>query len=479
MVEVKSKVVKGVSFYDWRKPYLRWDTFPFACAYFGGITISLSYFEEYNSTAIVLGVLVLLHILLLLFSHWSISVRCFVSCARAKDLNVATVCKVTPTAFSGSAELCPLERTSANEVDPATFYFDFRRERFTFDPTTNTFAKLSSRKKEAFGRYLGYNGLQSETLKAAAEAKWGPNKFEIPVPSFQQLYKEQMLEPFFVFQVFCVILWCLDEYWYYSLFTLAMLMLFESTVAKSRQRTLEELRTFTTPMQSVLVLRFGRWERLSGEDLLPGDIVSIGRPALGLASSNQFAVPADMLLLAGSCIVNEAVLTGESTPQWKTAVSSRNSTDVFDAKKDKMHLLFGGTKILQQSQDKTARIKTPDGGCVAIVQRTGFNTSQGKLMRTIMFSTERVTANSVESALFLCVLVVFAVGASGYVLKMGLADATRSRYKLLLNCVMIITSVIPPELPMELSLAVSTSLLALSRVGIYCTEPFRIPVAGK
>lgn len=58
--------------------------------------------------------------------------------------------------------------------------------------------------------------------------------------------------------------------------------------------------------------------KLSGTDLLPGDVVSIGRSS-GQTGEDK-SVPADMLIIAGSAIVNEAILTGESTPQWKVVL---------------------------------------------------------------------------------------------------------------------------------------------------------------
>jgi cation-transporting ATPase 13A1 len=123
--------------------------------------------------------------------------------------------------------------------------------------------------------------------------------------------------------------------------------------------------------------------------------------------------------------------------------------------------------------------RPPDGGCLGYVVRNGFNTAQGKLVRTIIFSQENSNANTREAAILVSVLLLFAVAAAGYVLHHGWYDPTRSRSKLILNTCFILASVVPPELPMNLSLAVNSSLNSLAQLGVFCTEPFRIPYAGR
>jgi cation-transporting ATPase 13A1 len=116
------------------------------------------------------------------------------------------------------------------------------------------------------------------------------------------------------------------------------------------------------------------------------------------------------------------MLSGESTPLLKESIQLREPNEPLDA--DTVHrnaVLFSGTKILQStpSAEIPSPIKTPDGGCLGVVLRTGFGTSQGQLVRTMIFSTERVSANNLESFLFIGFLLIFALAASWYVWTKG------------------------------------------------------------
>lgn len=386
-------------------------------------------------------------------------------------------------------------------------FFVYQKKKFVWNADKKQFEKISYPTNLAYREYLDAKGVSTAESLADAVRRYGRNVFDIPMPTFWDLYKEQAMAPFFVFQVFCVALWCLDDYFYYSLFILFMLLVFEATTAKQRLNNVSIFRGMAVPETQLLVYRNKAWTKMASTELLPGDLTILRR------EGEEQMVPCDLLLLTGHCITNEAMLTGESTPQMKEPLSSKSLAELnsgaLNVVKDKLHVIFGGTKILQHSNPRTSAAPSssspssssddsitpaasPDpvlagfsgplavhDGCLCYVLRTGFQTGQGKLVRTILFSSERVTENNRESFMFIFILLLFALAASGYVLYEGLKDEARSRWKLMLSCIIIITSVVPPELPMQLSLAVTTSLLNLTRESVFCTEPFRIPYAGK
>jgi cation-transporting ATPase 13A1 len=106
-------------------------------------------------------------------------------------------------------------------------------------------------------------------------------------------------------------------------------------------------------------LRDGKWTSISTDQLLPNDVVSIGKEncifvfplSYGWFTArrqSETTIPADVLLLGGACIMNEALLSGESTPLLKESIHLLDHSEKLDV--DETHknsVLFSGTKILQ------------------------------------------------------------------------------------------------------------------------------------
>ncbi|KAN0084090.1 hypothetical protein V8E55_007594 [Tylopilus felleus] len=415
------------------------------------------------------------HALSFLVTRWSASAKAWITTRTTSSIQDADCIRLVPHQHRGQGEIVPLLKRVPSQ--PMSYTFNYQRDTYVLaksSPVVFTRLPYPCTSCPPLSDFLAPPGLSTKQI-GPLKSLYGKNEFNIPIPSFAELFGEHATAPFFVFQIFCVALWCLDEYWYYSIFTLFMLVMFECTVVWQRLKTLKEFRTMSVAPYPIQCLRDSKWTTLQTDELLPGDVVSVAR------LQSETVVPADVLLVHGTCIVNEAMLSGESTPLLKESIQLLDTSDKIDA--DGVHkneVLFSGTKVLQASPTSQGQTSagTPDGGCLGVVLRTGFGTAQGQLVRTMIFSTERVSANNLESFLFIGFLLIFAIAASWYVWVKGI-ERDLKKSKLLLDCVLIITSVVPPELPMELSLAVNGSLVALSRFAIFCTEPFRIPFAGR
>ena len=357
--------------------------------------------------------------------------------------------------------------------------------------------------------YTSWSGHDSNKLLETRQI-YGRNITHIPLPSILSLLLQQLLQPLFLFQLFCVILWSLDEYWMYALFTLFSLIMFEFTMAYNRWKGVKRLREEVAgseddddavhkPIPLVECFRNGNWFSLPCNQLVVGDIVSLvsssGQQLMMMGHDHELgtAVPADLLLLNGRAVVNEAMLTGESVPQVKESIrgdissSNGKSEKTLDLSREhKRSVLFSGTVLMDHhSEEEICSINKgvplpPNKGLICFVLRTGFDTAQGSLLRSLAYRAESgggnagggEGVNSIETYIFLALLLLFALISASTIVQHAWGDVTRNHFKLVLHVIIIITSVIPPELPMELSLAVTTSLSELvKRCNVHCTEP--------
>lgn len=206
----------------------------------------------------------------------------------------------------------------------------------------------------------------------------------------------------------------------------------------------------------VNVFRCNEYREVSSENLVPGDLIEIPK---------EIRMPCDCILMAGSAVVNEAMLTGESIPVIKAPLP-----DVYDEERDKKHTIYSGTEVLQ-TKDPDANSKT-----IGIVTRTGFSTLKGSLIRYIMYpKAPKFNFNS-DSYKYLAVM--FAMSIIGMIIQLISTEGSDT-FEIVLKCLDLITITVPPALPACMSIGINFAVRRLKKDQIYCISPQRINLGGK
>lgn len=386
--------------------------------------------------------------------------------------HLSTVFSQTIPIHQGLELLPPSDKDyNANDgIMKRVLVVDYRYTRFALDPRTGLFSMVRDWRDQSWTTAASvHGGLENKTTSQRA-ILYGKNEIEIEGKSTVSLLVDEIIHPFYVFQIASIILWSLDDYYYYA-FCIALISIISilSTLIETK-KTIARIREMSRHWCKMETLRDGSWTERNSTDLVPGDVVN-------LSTSNFTLMPADLFLLSGDAIVNESMLTGESVPVSKVPIKDDDLVRWREDKRENSKsFLYGGTRVI--------RIRgafTPEGHgrpALAMVARTGFNTTKGALIRSMLFPKPIGFKFYRDSVRFIGVLagiagVGFSFSAVQFI-RIGLPWQT-----IVVRALDLITVVVPPALPATLSIGTSFAISRLRKFGIFCISPSRVNVAGK
>ncbi|XP_054966973.1 polyamine-transporting ATPase 13A3 isoform X4 [Pan paniscus] len=309
-------------------------------------------------------------------------------------------------------------------------------------------------------------------MHAYRKLLYGVNEIAVKVPSVFKLLIKEVLNPFYIFQLFSVILWSTDEYYYYALAIVVMsiVSIVSSLYSIRKQYVMLHDMVATHSTVRVSVCRVNEEiEEIFSTDLVPGDVMVI--------PLNGTIMPCDAVLINGTCIVNESMLTGESVPVTKTNLPNPSvdvkgiGDELYNPETHKRHTLFCGTTVIQTRFYTGELVK-------AIVVRTGFSTSKGQLVRSILYPKPTDFKLYRDAYLFLlCLVAVAGIGFIYTIINSILNEVQVG--VIIIESLDIITITVPPALPAAMTAGIVYAQRRLKKIGIFCISPQRINICGQ
>ncbi|OMJ65355.1 hypothetical protein SteCoe_38399 [Stentor coeruleus] len=334
-------------------------------------------------------------------------------------------------------------------------YFIFRHLKYYIEPAQGVFTPVEFQLPQTYDEIHNSfeNGINEVDLQARLKF-FGQCLIDVPVPSIALLLTKEASHPFFVFQVLSIILWIVEQYYYYAItiFVLALGSLL-STVIEVR-KNMKDIRRMALHECEIEVKRSSGWQKMRSRYIVPGDIIKI---------PEKTQLPCDAILLKGSCLMDEGMLTGESQPILKENLPKHSGPYV----DDKKYMLISGTKAL-----------TCRGDCLALVVSTGFHTKKGELVRAILFPKPnrfKFYSDSIKFIGFLTLVVLL-----GFLISLrSLIHQQVGNLGLFFCSDDLITIAVPPALPLAMSAGTAFAISRLKNKGISCISPPAVNSSGR
>ena len=296
--------------------------------------------------------------------------------------------------------------------------------------------------------------------------KYGTNQIPFERRSVVELLATEFFTAFYFYQFIMYSVW----FWFSYLFmaSVSMLIVVLGAIVSvyiqwNNEKTISALTEYETVVE---VKRNGEFVKLNSNRLVPGDIVRL--------TETHWVLPCDMCLLAGSCILNESGLTGESMPVQKVACANDGSSTVYDKEASGVrHTLFAGTTVLQLNPDA-------DGNVEGIVTSTGTWTSKGQLVASILFPEQLRFKYEEEMEVVVLLLLLFAIVS--FVLVIHFQNETGSKTNWVTKWaygIFTTSQIFSPLLPVALKVGQIRSSKRLEEQSIFCLSPRHIAITGK
>ncbi|NXN78951.1 AT134 ATPase, partial [Bombycilla garrulus] len=297
----------------------------------------------------------------------------------------------------------------------------------------------------------------------------GPNTIDVPVTPIWKLLIKEVLNPFYVFQLFSVCLWFAEDYMEYAVAIIIMSLLSVFlTVYDLRKQSIKLHRLVESHNNIMVTVCRNKegFQELESHHLVPGDML--------ILKEGKTLLPCDAILVSGQCTVNESMLTGESIPVTKTHLPRADNFKpwrVYCAEDYKKHVLFCGTEVIQTKADDRGVVK-------AVVLRTGFNTAKGDLVRSILYPKPMNFKLYRDALRFLMCLIAFAAIGMIYTVCVFALNGEETG-EVVKKALDVITIAVPPALPAALTTGIIYTQQRLKKKGIFCISPQRINMCGQ